>query len=269
MRILLTNDDGVHAPGLAAIGRRLRDTDHDLVVAAPTGDLSGSGTSLGTFEDGAVIGSEPVELAALPGTEAYRVDAPPAFAVLAACSGAFGPPPDFVVSGVNPGHNTGRMLLHSSTVGAAIAAAAAGRSALAVSCGEPPTGRFDTAAEVAVAALGLFDEHLPRRTVLNVNVPDVDVADIVGVRRARLGRLSTFTMSIERAPGGLRLRRRVNADLLRDDRNHDADSALVVTGHVTLTCLLGGTEDLTRAPELDLLATRLAARLAAVVPVER
>src|SRR5262245_34332110 len=63
----------------------------------------------------------------------HALDATPASAVLAACHGALGPTPDVVASGINPGANTGQMLIHSGTVGAALTAAAAGVPALAVS----------------------------------------------------------------------------------------------------------------------------------------
>jgi uncharacterized protein YndB with AHSA1/START domain len=68
-------------------------------------------------------------------TEAYGVDGPPGLSVLAARQGGFGDPPELVVSGINPGHNTGRAVLHSGTVGAALAAANFGVSGLAVSTG--------------------------------------------------------------------------------------------------------------------------------------
>lgn len=267
MRILLTNDDGIDAPGLAALARRLHEDGHDLLVAAPAGDLSGSGTSLGTVADGAVIPAREAGLPSLPDVAAYAVEAPPALIVLAVCTGALGEPPDFVISGVNPGHNTGRTLLHSSTVGAAIAAASCGRSAMAVSCGAAPAGRFDTAAEVAAATLCLFHEHLPRPTVLNVNVPDLDVVEILSVRRARLGRLGSFSMTFEPVRGGLRMRHRPTTERkLREQPHPDGDSALVAAGHVTLTALAGGVEDpaLTRAVEE--LAAGVAGRLAGHVP---
>jgi 5'-nucleotidase len=267
MRILLTNDDGIDAPGLAALARRLHEDGHDLLVAAPTGDVSGSGTSLGTVADGAVIPAREAGIPSLPDVAAYAVDAPPAFIALAACTGALGEPPGFVISGVNPGHNTGRTLLYSSTVGAAIAAASCGRPAMAVSCGTAPAGRLDTAVEVSAVAFALFLEHLPRSAVLNVNVPDLDVAEILSVRRARLGRLGSFSITFEPVRGGLRMWYRPTTERkLREQPHRDGDSALVAAGYVTLTALAGGIEDpaLTRA--VDELAAEVADRLAAHVP---
>jgi 5'-nucleotidase len=261
MRILLTNDDGIDAPGLEVLGRTLAGEGHDLVIAAPPGDLSGSGTALGALQHGTTVNTVQVELAALPGVEAYRIDAPPAFAVLAACTGALGPRPDVVVAGINPGHNAGRAVLHSSTVGAALTAASGGLSAVAVSCGELPASRFDTAATVASAVLHLLTTQLPRRTVLNVNVPDVDLACIKGIRFAPLGPLGVTRISIERSPDGLRMGLMHNGERLRDDRNLNTDSALIGAGYVTLTALSGGLQELHDVHAQEELTRTLAANL--------
>jgi len=110
-----------------------------------------------------------------PSVPAVGVDGPPGLAVLAACVGAFGEPPDLVISGINAGPNTGRSLLFSGTVGGALAGAMLGRSAMAVSCGFLPEARFDTAAVIACAAVPLLGRPGMRGTVLNLNVPDVDL----------------------------------------------------------------------------------------------
>ncbi|MEV4599825.1 5'/3'-nucleotidase SurE [Amycolatopsis sp. NPDC049253] len=252
MRVLLTNDDGIEAPGLLALAHALRDAGHDLVVAAPAGDSSGSGTSLGAIDHGTIVACEPHALPGLDGVPAHRVSAPPAFAVLAACFGALGPPPDVVVAGINDGHNTGRSVLHSSTVGAALTASTAGRSALAVSCGDRPGARFDTAAAVGVAVLGWLVAHAPKRTVLNVNVPDVDLADLRGVRWARLGRVGSSGLMIKPAADGLRLERFPTAqDVLARDEHADTDAALVAARCVSVTGLLGGPREVSDLGSLE------------------
>ncbi|MFI5613688.1 5'/3'-nucleotidase SurE [Amycolatopsis sp. NPDC051903] len=241
MRVLLTNDDGIEAPGLLALAHALRDAGHDLVVAAPAADSSGSGTSLGAIDHGTIVATSPYRLPGLEDVPAHRVSAPPAFAVLAACFGALGPPPDVVVAGVNDGHNTGRAVLHSSTVGAALTASTAGRSALAVSCGEYPGARFDTAAAVGVAVLRWLISEAPRRTVLNVNVPDVDIAALQGIRWARLGRVGSAGLTIKPAADGLRLERFPTAhDVLAAEEHRDTDSAVVASRCVSVTGLVGG-----------------------------
>src|SRR5271170_2589419 len=118
MRILVTNDDGIDAPGLGALVGRLVAADHDVAVAAPSSERSGSGTSLGGVDDGTPISVTDHVLPAAPSVPAVAIDGPPGLAVLAACVGALGEPPDAVISGINAGPNTGRSLLFSGTVGA-------------------------------------------------------------------------------------------------------------------------------------------------------
>ena len=109
----------------------------------------------------------------MPGCEgvpAYAIDGPPGLCVCAARLGAFGDPPDIVVSGINSGCNTGRAILHSGTVGAALTAQSFGCSALAVSVDVSDPWRFDTAARVALDVLPMLLDA-PPRSVLNLNVP--------------------------------------------------------------------------------------------------
>ena len=92
-------------------------------MVAPTDDRSGAGASIGRLHGG---GPPPVERRVwdeLPDLSVHAIDAPPATAVFAACLGAFGDLPDLVASGINPGANTGHLVLHSGTVGATLTAA--------------------------------------------------------------------------------------------------------------------------------------------------
>src|SRR5215510_14966407 len=154
MKILVTNDDGVESPGLHALVRALVADGCDLVVAAPDRDMSGSGAAIGQFHVDQHIDAAPVELPGLAGVTAYAVGGPPGLCVLAARLGGFGPAPDMVVSGINPGCNTGRSILHSGTVGAALTGANFGVRGLAVSIDVIDGGphHWETAAEVAATA---------------------------------------------------------------------------------------------------------------------
>ena len=87
------------------------------------------------------------------GRPAFAIDAPPAAAAYAACLGGFGDPPDIVVSGINPGPNTGHLVLHSGTVGAAMTGAVLGVPALAVSLGIGEPYHWESAAEYAAGAV--------------------------------------------------------------------------------------------------------------------
>lgn len=198
MRVLVTNDDGIDAPGLHALVLALVAAGHEVLVAAPAGDLSGSGTALGDLRDGHRVPVGRVSLPELPDVLAYVVHAPPAMAALCAVAGMFDFRPDVVAAGVNPGWNTGLTVLHSSTVGAAVTAATAGLPAIAVSCGPLPDSRFDTAAAVAAALLDDGGAGLRRGVVLNVNVPDLDLADIRGVRPTTLSPRGVHAISLTR-----------------------------------------------------------------------
>ena len=196
MRILVTNDDGVGAPGLAALTRALvRWTEqagdgpgspHDVVVVAPSSNYSGAGAAVGSVTDGTTIAYERATVEGAAGVEAYGLDASPALSVIVGALGAVGPKPDLVLSGINHGVNVGRSVLHSGTVGAALTASQLGISALAVSlrAGADPDP-WESAAELAVALIPLL-VAAPVRTVLNLNVPALPLGEIRGVRWARV-----------------------------------------------------------------------------------
>lgn len=233
MRILVTNDDGIDAPGLIALVRALDAVGHELEVAAPSSDRSGSGSGLGSIEHGIEIAYEERELPGLPDVKAISFDAPPAFAVLASCTGSFGPRPDLVVSGINDGFNTGRLLLTSSTVGAALTAGSLGTRALAISAGFAPGHRFDTASMVAVKTIDWMVEHSAPRTVLNVNVPNLDVEELKGVRVADLAPRGLMGLRLRKGDGVLTLERFENDQGL----GVDTDAALVHAGYVAISVL--------------------------------
>ncbi len=133
MKVLVTNDDGVGSPGLHALARALVDDGHDVIVVAPDREMSGSAAAIGQVHVEEGIDAERVDLPRLDGVPAYAVAGPPGLCVLTARLGGFGEAPDLVVSGINPGCNTGRAVLHSGTVGAALTAAKFGCRGLAVS----------------------------------------------------------------------------------------------------------------------------------------
>jgi 5'-nucleotidase len=250
MRILVTNDDGIGAPGLAALVGRLVAAGPDVGVAAPSSERSGSGTSLGGACDGTPITITDHVLPAAPSVPAVGIDGPPGLAVLAACVGALGDAPDAVISGINAGPNTGRSLLFSGTVGGALTGAMLGRSAMAVSCGFLPDARFDTAAEIACAAVPLLARADMRGTVLNLNVPDVDLAQIKGVENGPLGQRGRIRYSIERTGSQLTVR-----PYLTDpgDLEHGSDAGLLHAGYVSATLLRAALGELDSAPATELL----------------
>jgi 5'-nucleotidase len=211
MKLLVTNDDGVSSPGLHALVQALAAAGWDLQVVAPSRDMSGTGASIGGLHADTHIDAQPVELPGAEQVPAFSVDGPPGLCVLAAWLGGFGERPDLVVSGINPGGNTGRAVLHSGTVGAALTAANFGGRGLAVSLdvatpwtspgidrardrdggnGERSVRHWISAATVAAAAVEWVATST-MGTVLNVNVPDRPLDDVLGARWGTLAELGT------------------------------------------------------------------------------
>ena len=183
MRILVTNDDGVRAPGIAALARMAASTDHEVVVVAPMVDYSGAGAAVGPVHARDGVDYETYEIEGLAGVPTFGLDGPPALAVILTCVGGFGPPPDLVLSGINHGVNVGRSALHSGTVGAALTAAHFGLRSLAVSIrwGNDPVP-WSTPAALAGALIPVLAEA-PAGTTLNLNVPNVAWSDLRGMRQ--------------------------------------------------------------------------------------
>jgi 5'-nucleotidase len=196
VRVLVTNDDGVFAPGLAALTRALvgwaeRSTAsggprHEIVVVAPSSNYSGAGAAVGSVTDRTTIAYQRAVVEGAEGVEAYGLDASPALSVIAGALGAIGPKPDLVLSGINHGVNVGRSILHSGTVGAALTASQLGISALAVSLRVAPGPEpWESAADLAIALIPVL-VAAPMRTVLNLNVPALPLSEIRGLRWARV-----------------------------------------------------------------------------------
>lgn len=235
MRVLVTNDDGVHAAGILALATALVKEGHDVVVAAPLEDMSGSAAALGPGHASGVR----VEALVLPEFDetvpVFGVDGPPGLCVMVAHLEAFGPRPDVVASGVNHGSNTGRSVLFSGTVGAALAAANFGLKGVAVSVKASEPWFFDTAAAFGASAVSWI-ASAAEATVLNVNVPALPVADVLGVRAGRLAPFGVVRTVLEgREHDRLHLVLRETDDELADD----TDTALVNSGYVSVNALVG------------------------------
>lgn len=244
MQVLVTNDDGIDAPGIGPLARAVVAAGHDVVVAAPLDDRSGSGAALGRLHVDDTIVLEERRLDGLDGIPCFGVEGPPALCVMAARLGGLGPVPDVVVSGINPGPNTGRSVLHSGTVGAALTGANFGISGLAVSMGVGETYHWETAAGLATAALAwLLDQ--PAKTVVNLNVANLALEDVRGVRAARLAPFGTVRAALVEAQGGTGLQMELRAH--DEQLPPDSDTALVNAGYAAVTLLHG----ITAAPPAD------------------
>ncbi|MCA1790489.1 MAG: 5'/3'-nucleotidase SurE [Thioalkalivibrio sp.] len=178
MRILVSNDDGIHAPGIQCLARHLR-TVADVRVVAPDRDRSGASNSLTLVH--------PLRAQELENGD-MGVDGTPTDCVHLAITGLLDREPDLVISGINAGANMGDDVLYSGTVAAAMEGRFLGLPAIAVSLVGPRMQHYDAAARVVLNLLDrLHRVPLPAATILNVNVPDLPFDEIRGVQATRLG----------------------------------------------------------------------------------
>lgn len=240
MRLLVTNDDGILAPGIAALAATLVGDGHEVVVAAPADDRSGASAAIGGMRADESMALERVALEHLDGVECYSVAAAPALIVIAACLGGFGAVPEVVVSGINAGANTGRAVLHSGTVGAALTAANFGRSGLAVSLAAGGDYQWSSAAELALPALGWLAGR-EAGTVVNLNVPNLRLEDVRGVRQGFLAHFGTVRAAIVEGGAGLQMELvgATEGAGEPDEAPDGSDTALLQAGYASVTSLTG------------------------------
>ena len=185
MRILVTNDDGIHAPGLVVLEELAAALSDDIWVVAPAEEQSGAGHSLSL--------SRPVRVRK-HGERRFSVAGTPTDAVMMALGHLVdGPAPDLVLSGVNRGANLGEDVTYSGTVAAAMEGALAGIRSIALSQVYARQGMGDAVPFACARAWGgrvlraLIDQPAPPRTLLNVNFPAIEPEAVRGVRVVRQG----------------------------------------------------------------------------------
>ncbi|HCM6840167.1 TPA: 5'/3'-nucleotidase SurE [Klebsiella quasipneumoniae] len=177
MRILLSNDDGIHAPGIQTLAKALREF-AEVQVVAPDRNRSGASNSLTLESSLRTFTYENGDIAVQMGT--------PTDCVYLGVNALMRPRPDIVVSGINAGPNLGDDVIYSGTVAAAMEGRHLGFPALAVSLNGYQ--HYDTAAAVTCTLLrGLSREPLRTGRILNVNVPDLPLDQIKGIRVTRCG----------------------------------------------------------------------------------
>lgn len=246
-RVLVTNDDGIDAPGIRSLTRALAGAGFEVKVVAPATDCSGHSASLGSLAQREPIAFEDRELEEAPGVPAIAVATSPAGCALLALRGAFGDwLPDLVASGINSGANVGSAIQFSGTIGAAFAGARLGHPSLAVSLGESDEpfsmsdspDRYDVAAALAAEVLlsvakEPLDPGARAQRVYNLNVPGRGVDGrpaVVEATPATMGQMKTGFDVVDGhlltsyVPSGAPL-------------EPGTDSALLSEGHATLTVL--------------------------------
>lgn len=230
----MTNDDGIHSPGLHALAQRMAEIG-EVTVFAPSGEYSGAGAAIGHLGSGipdvVTVDRHP----AMPDADAvHHLDGPPGLAALLACRGLFGPPPDVVVSGINPGWNVGHAVHFSGTIGACITASACGVGGLAISqrgvrSGSGSRQLWESAAEAAARQL---DRVTGRPAVVSVNVDNLPFEEFRGVREVELGDRLPYNLgraSVGR-DGAVTFERAAD-----EDRAEAVDTGAVLAGYIAVS----------------------------------
>lgn len=192
MHILVTNDDGIFAPGIFALQKAMRAIPGaEVTVMAPAQNQSAVGHRK-TLSDPLRI--QPITLT--DGMPGYACSGSPADSIALALMGFIKEPVDIVVSGINQGPNVAQDITYSGTVTAAMEAAIAKRPAIALSLDSYGDAQFDTAARFAAHLVPEVLKHgLPEMTLLNVNVP---LSPVKGVKITRQGRRHYHDVLVER-----------------------------------------------------------------------
>lgn len=228
MRILISNDDGVLAPGIAALHDALRDY-AECVVIAPTEDKSGASSSL-TLD-------RPLHPMAL--SNGYiSLNGTPTDCVHLGLNALLDPQPDMVVSGINLGANLGDDVLYSGTVAAALEGRFLAKPAFAFSLLSRQPDNLPTAAYFArklVEAHGRL--NLPPRTVLNVNVPNLPLENIRGVQLTRLGHRARAAAPVKQLNPRGKAGYWISVSGDAEDGGPGTDFHAVMQGYVSITPL--------------------------------
>ena len=230
MRILISNDDGIYAPGIQAMYDAVKDLG-EIAVVAPAGEQSAVGH--------AITLTDPIKTKQIQRNGSffgYAVGGTPADCIKLAVCALLPEKPDLILSGINLGPNTGISVIYSGTVSAATEGTVLGIPSVAVSLGSYQEPHWGTAARVArQVTQHVLQAGLPSDTLLNVNVPNVPPESIKGYRVTRMGR-SRFVEKFDRRTdpqGNVYYWMDGELELLGDVE--DTDIIAVREGYVSLT----------------------------------
>ncbi len=188
MRILVSNDDGYQAEGIKQLTLALSEI-AEVIIVAPNENKSAASSSL-------TIGKplKPIQIE----HNIYAIDATPSDCVHLALCGFIKEPIDLVVTGINLGANLGDDVIYSGTVAGAIEGRFLGLPSIAISLASWQCKYFKTAATIAVRLVEKIEKApLSHNTIINVNVPDVPIGDIKGIKSTRLGNRHMSEPSIQ------------------------------------------------------------------------
>ena len=188
MRILVSNDDGFQADGIIQLAKSLSQI-AEVIVVAPSENKSAASSSL-------TIGKplKPIQIE----NNVYAINATPSDCVHLALCGFIKEPIDLVVTGINFGANLGDDVIYSGTVAGAIEGRFLGLPSIALSLASWECNHFDTAGKIAKILVEQIDKApLSNSTIINVNVPDIPMHEIMGIKTTRMGSRHKSAPSIQ------------------------------------------------------------------------
>ncbi len=239
MKILISNDDGVYAPGLSVLADAVAEI-ADITVVAPDRDRSGVSNSLTL--------NRPLRLTKMP-NGFISVDGTPTDCVHVAITGYLEYEPDMVIAGINSGANLGDDVLYSGTVAAATEGRFLGYPAIAVSLAGEEQLFYQTAASIVRTFIQQLQKNpLPADTILNINVPDIPYAKLKGYQVTRLGERHRAKPAIKALDPRGRTIYWVGPAGVEQDAGPGTDFYAVSRGYVSVTPLQ---IDLTRHAALE------------------
>jgi 5'-nucleotidase len=234
MNILVSNDDGIYAPGIMALVRALS-KEAKVYVCAPDDQRSASGHSISI--------AKLIEITEIPfenATRAFSISGTPADCVKLGLKylDTLGVEIDMVFSGINHGGNLGTDTLYSGTVSAALEGCICGKPSVAISLNSHFGKDFSLAGNIAAEALRKTFGKLDAKTVLNINVPDLPEEEIKGVRVTRLGEreYDEWFMS-EEGEDGITRYKYSGKPVIYDELSQDIDVLAMQEGYITITPL--------------------------------
>jgi len=230
MRVLITNDDGVAAPGLRHLAQALGEVG-EVTVVAPEREQSAVGHGITLHKP---LRVEALELDGL-GPRAYAANGTPADCVVLGVVEFLGGQADLVMAGINTGANLGEEVLYSGTVAAAMEGALAGIPSCAVSVTSREEPPYEAAARFAARlARGLAELGLPRDCFLNINVPGGEIA---GVELTRLGRRRYENRIFKRRDPRGKDYYWFTGDPIEEDAEPGTDIGAIQAGRISVTPL--------------------------------
>jgi 5'-nucleotidase len=232
MQILVTNDDGISASGLWTLVRELKSI-AQIVVVAPDREQSATGTAVTLRQPLRVQRVAPM----ITGIEAYSVEGTPCDSVILALGKLMKNSADLVISGINQGPNLGDDILISGTVGASLQGYLRGLPAIAISVANIEKPNLDNAAKLATLLAKKIDNNgLPKDIFLNINLPDLPLVEIKGIKITQPAH-KTHIDTVEEGHDGRQKYYWLVRQKLGTDADENTDIRALEQGNISITAL--------------------------------